>query len=206
MRKKPLKEMLFVLLVFAGIPLLMLQRPPEAVGTPVAQSPKPGQGPAAKAPSGGDQVKAEGKQEVPRKDFAHLSERNIFAENGTYIVPKDPKKATPVQEVKLLGIVNTGVRRALIIDPFGALLDLKTGDKIEGLEVKKITNTAVLLRMGNKDMELKVFAAPTVQQAAVPRRSPTGGSPQQPVATGQAPSGAVEPPAPQVIKMQRPPR
>jgi hypothetical protein len=202
MKNRPLKEILFALLVFAGIPLLMLQRPPEAAGTPVKQSPPSGQTPAAKGSSGGDQVKTEGKQEAPPKDFTHLSERNIFAENGTYIVPKDPKAATPAKEAKLLGIVNTGVRRAFIIDPFGALLDLKAGDKVEGLEVKKITDTAVLLRMGNKDMELKVFAAPPVQQAASPGRPPAG--PAQQPAARQAPAGAAQMPIPQPIIIQRP--
>lgn len=211
MTKKPLFEILFAVVVFAGTPLFLLHKPPEAGSTPVKAA-APAAKAQPKAAATGTEAKAEEKKDASSPALAHLPERNIFAENGTYIVPKDPKaQGKTAQEPRLLGITNTGMRRAFIIDPFGALLDLKAGDKVEGLEVKKITNTSVFLRMGNKDLELKVFAPPapgTVRAAAatpagaagpaiVTPRGPAG-PPQQPAVVGEQPR------QPQSFILQRP--
>jgi hypothetical protein len=194
MTKNHLVEIACAAATFIILPLAMLYIPPKAQGAPVKPVPMSKESPR-KTPASLEQARTDEKQVGAPAGLSHLTDRNIFADNGTYIVPKTGGPAPTPQEVKVLGIVNPGVRRAFIVDPFGRVLDLKTGDNVDGLQVKKITDTAVFLRMGNKDMEIKLFAIATPQKpGALPQGASTAPAPQQVPPTTPGPPQKWTPP------------
>ncbi|KJU87472.1 hypothetical protein MBAV_000328 [Candidatus Magnetobacterium bavaricum] len=96
-------------------------------------------------------------QDMP---YEHLLERNIFSPDGKY-APDVAAPAAPVAPAKtyrLVGVLNTSVVRAVLMDNTDTLYILKEKDKLgDGNELSAIKRLSVVLKDDNGEKELTVF-------------------------------------------------
>jgi hypothetical protein len=157
MKKGLLPDLVLCLIALLPAPFLVFQNSPPrhsvTAGIPAAAQRTPGKAAAEAA-----RPKPEAAAALQEKAYAGIDQRNIFTPDGTYMKLAAKKVVEKETLFRLMGITNTGIRRALIVDPGNKILLVKTGDVIDGVSVKSIGNTSVTLRIGNKDVELKLFA------------------------------------------------
>ncbi|MBF0317351.1 MAG: hypothetical protein HQL04_04180 [Nitrospirae bacterium] len=91
------------------------------------------------------------------RQYEHLPMRNIFSPDGKY-APDTATAAAPAKIYRLVGVLNTGVVRAVLMDNTDTLYILKEKDKLgDGRELAVIKRLSVVLRDNGSEQELKVF-------------------------------------------------
>lgn len=96
-----------------------------------------------------------------------LTERNIFAENGSYDVSVNEMKVLPENPYRLIAVLKGKEKKAVFREYTGAVFGMPVGKKmIDGFEVMAINNTSVKLRKEKEKKELKLFNADYGNQPA----------------------------------------
>ena len=108
-------------------------------------------------------AKLTGIQSIMEREYSAIKVRNLFAQDGRYepdptVVPAPVPTPKPVKTYRLLGIINSSIRRAVLLDNAGVLLIMKEGEKVEDAgTVAKIGTVSVLLKNEATETELKIF-------------------------------------------------
>ncbi|KJU82899.1 hypothetical protein MBAV_004906 [Candidatus Magnetobacterium bavaricum] len=91
------------------------------------------------------------------RQYEHLLARNIFSPDGKY-APDVAVPVAPAKTYRLVGVLNTGVMRAVLMDNTDTLYILKEKDKLgDGNELSAIKRLSVVLKDDNGEKELTVF-------------------------------------------------
>lgn len=91
------------------------------------------------------------------RQYENISVRNIFSADGKY-APEVAAVAVPAKSYRLVGVLNTGVVRAVLMDETDALYILKEKDKLGNSgELSAIRGLSVVLKDDSGEKELKVF-------------------------------------------------
>ncbi|MBF0337029.1 MAG: hypothetical protein HQL05_04285 [Nitrospirae bacterium] len=91
------------------------------------------------------------------RQYEHISVRNIFSADGKY-APEVAAAPVPAKSYRLVGVLNTGVVRAVLMDETNALYILKEKDKLGNSgELSAIRGLSVVLKDDSGEKELKVF-------------------------------------------------
>lgn len=149
MIKRYLRDIISILVLALLIPILLTNRPDISYKEqPVARD----------IPRVKEKAEEKGMEKVaPAKDFSNIEKRNIFSPDGSYITGKGK---TPLTEIsyRLIGVLTSGLKRAVIADNTGEVFILKKGGKLyDGSVISRIDNTSVTLQMGRTKKELKIF-------------------------------------------------
>lgn len=92
-------------------------------------------------------------------DYSHIAGRNIFAPGGSYDPVKYKSLAVlPSNPYQLIGVLTSGGKRAVFSLYTGEMVSLREGDKLlDGSVIKAIGPTAVTLKQGKTEREMKIF-------------------------------------------------
>jgi hypothetical protein len=97
-------------------------------------------------------------------DTKSLKDRNIFAANGSYALPK-PGGGAPGQagtaadgSYSLIGILNGDQKKAVFKESTGTVVTLTVGKELsDGMTITRINDRSVELSKGKEKKELKLF-------------------------------------------------
>lgn len=93
-------------------------------------------------------------------EYKDIKERNIFAQDGKYIITPPPNilQQIPEKPYNLIAVLKGIEKRALFRDYKGTMLFVKEGDKmIDDAIIEKIDNTSVKVRKEDDLLEFKIF-------------------------------------------------
>ena len=159
-------DLVFLLTFVVSVPWLVIETPkrdgPAATG-PIAAS----QGPKAETVA------------TPRseKGYGRIKARNLFSPDGSYPLAQGLGPSTsPNESYRLVGVLGTGQKKAVLMKSTGEVVFLNEGDKFEdGFVITRIDPLTVGLKKGAKKKELRIFQLEpetTSDRPTIERRSP----------------------------------
>jgi hypothetical protein len=148
MIKRYLTDIISIAVLVLFIPILVINRPDISYNEQPATRHIPGVK---------ERAEEKGMEKVTRTaGFPHIEERNIFSPDGAYIIKG--KTLLTGASYRLIGVLTSGLKRAVFVDNEGGVFILKEGERLyDGSVISRIDNISVTLKRGKTKRELKIF-------------------------------------------------